>query len=65
MSYSYRNVTPEPVDSPKACPVCKSEQIMTTSKTVSDATYWRCKSCGEIWNVSRRQTPAPRRSWQR
>jgi transposase-like protein len=65
MAYSYRNVEPAAVDSPKACPACRSEQIVTTSKTVSTASYWRCTACGEIWNAGRRQTPAPRRTWQR
>ena len=65
MAYMYRNAEPVAVEAPKACPVCRSETILTTSKTVSDTTYWRCKSCGEIWNAARRQAPPPRRSWQR
>ena len=64
MAYAYRNVEPAAVDAPKACPVCRSDAIMTTSKTVSVASYWRCKSCGEIWNAGRRQEPRPNR-WQR
>ena len=64
MPYMYRNVEPAAIDAPKACPVCRSESILTTSKTVNVATYWRCTSCGEIWNVGRRQAP-PRRTWQR
>jgi len=64
MAYVYRNAEPPPVDAPNVCPVCRSDEIMTTSKTVSAATYWRCKKCGEIWNVGRRQAP-PRRNWPR
>jgi transposase-like protein len=44
-----------------ACPVCRSDQVSTTSKTVSDATYWRCHTCGEIWNQSRLVTFRVRR----
>ena len=42
-----------PVAAKPMCPVCRSEQVSTTSKTVTDATYWRCHGCGEIWNQSR------------
>jgi hypothetical protein len=27
---------------------------VTTSKTPDAESYWRCKGCGEVWNVSRR-----------
>lgn len=45
----------EPHDLPAkpACPMCRSREVSTTSKTVSEATYWRCHTCGEIWNQSR------------
>jgi transposase-like protein len=36
-----------------SCPFCRSSQVTTTSKTVSSSTYWRCQTCGEIWNPSR------------
>ncbi|MBA2259087.1 MAG: hypothetical protein H0W18_09330 [Acidobacteria bacterium] len=36
---------------------------MTTSKTVSDASYWRCIRCGEVWNVARQDRN--RRSYRR
>lgn len=39
---------PKPV-----CPFCRSDQVTTMSKSVTDATYWRCHGCGEIWNQSR------------
>jgi len=35
------------------CPICRSDQVSTTSKTVTEETYWRCHGCGEIWNQSR------------
>lgn len=44
------------VDVPSACPACRSDAITTTSKTPSIESYWRCNSCGEIWNGSRTMT---------
>ena len=38
---------------PKTCPFCNSVDVKTTSKEVNAATYWRCASCGQIWNASR------------
>ena len=38
---------------PKTCPFCNSSDVKTTSKVVNASTYWRCASCGQIWNVSR------------
>jgi transcription elongation factor Elf1 len=38
---------------PATCPFCRSEAVSTTSKTISDTTYWRCGTCGQIWNQSR------------
>ncbi len=35
------------------CAFCHSTRVSTTSKTVTEATYWRCLACGEIWNPSR------------
>jgi hypothetical protein len=29
--------------------------VMTTSKTITASTYWRCEACGEIWNAGRRK----------
>ena len=40
---------------PTACPACRSADVGTTSKTIDDATYWRCHTCGEVWNASRRR----------
>ena len=41
-------------DVPSSCPVCRSSSITTTAKQPNANSYWRCTSCGEIWNVSRR-----------
>ncbi|MBI2186256.1 MAG: hypothetical protein HYU37_03920 [Acidobacteria bacterium] len=43
------------------CPMCQSDQVSTTSKSVTEATYWRCHACGEIWNQSRLRPFKPRR----
>jgi transposase-like protein len=46
------------------CPFCKSTRVVTTSKTISAATYWRCLSCGDIWNPGRAASRwPPRRNW--
>jgi transposase-like protein len=38
------------------CPACGSANVQTTSKTVDASTYWRCRQCGEVWNILRRET---------
>jgi transposase-like protein len=40
---------------PTSCPTCSSTSIATTAKTPDSLSYWRCNSCGEVWNGSRRQ----------
>jgi len=45
--------TPQAADAPTACPACRSASIVTTSKIPDAESYWRCQTCGEIWNVSR------------
>jgi ribosomal protein L37AE/L43A len=55
---SDRSTRASGVDDPAAaevsiCPFCQSDRVATTSKSVSDATYWRCHACGEIWNPAR------------
>ena len=44
---------------PAACPACRSTDLKTTAKTIDEATYWRCRACGEIWNVARRREAMP------
>lgn len=53
----------ETVRPPTTCPACKSRELTTTSKTVTSASYWRCLTCGEIWNAERLE--AGSRFWQR
>lgn len=48
-----------------ACPVCGSSSIVTTAKKPDADSYWRCESCGEVWNVARRHSDRQRaRSWR-
>jgi transposase-like protein len=41
---------------PASCPSCRSTSIVSTAKDPDVSSYWLCTACGEIWNVSRRQT---------
>ena len=38
---------------PTACPAFQSSAIVTTEKNPDASSYWRCESCGEVWNDSR------------
>jgi len=43
---------------PTQCPECRSKSVGTLSKTITPETYWRCQSCGAVWNETRsRQKP--------
>lgn len=44
--------------SPARCPVCRSQDITTTSKVANVDSYWRCCVCGEVWNVERNRAGA-------
>lgn len=49
-------VTLKPKSPP--CPFCRSEEVTTTSKSsVAKDVYWRCHTCGQIWNPSRLTRP--------
>ena len=43
------------------CPACSGNDVTTTSKATEEAPYWRCLSCGEIWNPVRRAAANPSR----
>lgn len=45
------------------CPFCRSGQITTTSKSVTETSYWRCHGCGQIWNPARLVTRPNTRRW--
>lgn len=51
---------PEAATTPTECPACRSTKVVTTSKVITAASYWRCESCDEVWNAGR--TEAARRS---
>ena len=38
---------------PARCPSCRSLDLVTTSKSVTADAYWRCCTCGEVWNAGR------------
>jgi len=46
---------------PTTCPFCGSAKIATVSKVADSESYWRCETCGEMWNVAR--LPAAKR-WE-
>jgi ribosomal protein L37AE/L43A len=46
-----------PIEAPSACPFCRSLKIAPPPKKVSASTYWRCESCGQMWNVGRNIQP--------
>jgi hypothetical protein len=62
---AYRSETQDPVQHPEACPFCESKAVGTRDKAITISTYWRCQSCGEMWNPQRleRTTLPPRRGW--
>jgi transposase-like protein len=38
---------------PPVCPFCGSSRTVTADAKVDAATYWRCETCGQLWNVAR------------
>jgi transposase-like protein len=54
----------EVVQAPGKCPQCGGRQLTTTSKRVDRNSYWRCLSCGEVWN-SNRHEPGQRFGFRR
>jgi predicted Zn finger-like uncharacterized protein len=47
--------TREPAEVPAKCPSCGSRELVTTSKVVDASTYWRCATCGDVWNIARQR----------
>lgn len=43
---------------PLSCPFCRSLHPKTTTKIIDESTYWRCLTCGEIWNPGRLRSTA-------
>jgi hypothetical protein len=54
----------EPGQPPARCPACRSTDLITTSKA-TDASYWRCRACGEVWNAKRRFADPRYGGWTR
>lgn len=51
---------PQPaVAAPGACPFCRSSKIMTAGAKVDASTYWRCQTCGQMWNEARLRSSNP------
>jgi formate dehydrogenase maturation protein FdhE len=38
---------------PVACPFCGSAKVAAATEKVDSFTYWRCETCGQMWNVGR------------
>lgn len=52
-SGSSASLTTASPTTPPTCPSCRSRETVTTSPTPDAASYWRCTTCGEVWNVAR------------
>lgn len=50
---SLQQALPPPPVTPARCPFCRSMTITTGSEKVDASTYWRCQTCGQMWNVER------------
>ena len=44
------------VQAPTSCPTCRSQDLVTPSTKSESDTYWRCRKCGDMWNVGRLRT---------
>lgn len=58
-----RDVAPTPSPAahvaPATCPTCRSTLVVTKAKSPDADSYWRCTSCGEVWNAARIRTGRP------
>ena len=57
--------TEDVVTVPSVCPFCQSTAVTAPPKHDS-STYWRCGTCGEMWNAARLIPPNAnryRRGW--
>ncbi len=59
------STAPAAVAAPAACPACRSRSVVTTARVPDENTYWRCDSCGEVWNAGRRRDAAVDRNRER
>jgi transposase-like protein len=56
MSALHTQAPLDPAPAPTVCPFCGSSKITTTSAKVETSSYWRCGTCGDVWNVERLRT---------
>lgn len=54
-----------PFVAPSVCPFCQSTAVTSSGKQANASSYWRCSTCGELWNVARLQSHPGRvrRGW--
>jgi len=38
------------------CPFCGSSKVKTPAEKVDASSYWRCETCGQMWNAGRLQS---------
>jgi transposase-like protein len=38
------------------CPFCGSSKVKTPGEKVDASSYWRCETCGQMWNAGRLQS---------
>jgi hypothetical protein len=43
----------EPAAAPTECPFCRSRALADAGRKVTASTYWRCETCGQMWNPGR------------
>jgi transposase-like protein len=50
--------TNRPPDTLLHCPYCGSQQVKSNANAVTAGSYWRCDTCGEVWNPTRLWLPS-------
>ena len=53
MSGPHSPADAEAVDAPTVCPFCRSQSLATAAGKQRASNYWRCDSCGQVWNPER------------
>ncbi len=53
MSLAHHLANAERQAEPEICPFCRSAKILTAGKQVDASSYWRCQTCGQMWNMGR------------
>jgi transposase-like protein len=43
---------------PSNCPFCESATVTAASEKLTSSTYWRCETCGQLWNPERLRSTA-------